>query len=440
MGPYVDAVTGDIDLPETTDVVIVGGGIIGVSAALELARRGIAVTLCEKGHIAGEQSSRNWGWCRQAGRDEREMPLITQSMRLWRDMQQHVDTPLGYVECGTIFVGDNAEDAARFEAWIDMAKPFDTGARLISGAEFEARTKLPAKGRVGLYVATDGCAEPQKAAPAIARAAIARGAKILPHCAVRTVERTAGRVSGVVTERGRIGCNAVIVAAGAWSSLICRGLDYALPQLKVDGTVLRTSRVDDGPESCTWIGRIGYRKRQDGGYTIADGALYPAQVGPDSFRHLQAFLPLIRQDWRAMRPYIGRETLREFFTRPPAATRESVFEQARVREPQPDMGMARRTLAHMATLHPAFKSARIVQAWGGFIDVTPDVVPYIGPMPGVPGLTVATGFSGHGFGIGPAAGAFAASLACGDSPDWDHSSLRVDRFSDGSPVVLGADI
>jgi glycine/D-amino acid oxidase-like deaminating enzyme len=81
MGPYVDSVTPDERMPASTSVVVIGGGIVGTSAALSLAARGIAVVLCEKAYIACEQSSRNWGWCRQAGRDEREMPLIVESLR-----------------------------------------------------------------------------------------------------------------------------------------------------------------------------------------------------------------------------------------------------------------------------------------------------------------------------------------------------------------------
>ena len=83
MGPPVDPVpAGDIQ-PKSADVVIVGGGIIGASAALFLARKGLSVTVCEKGHVAGEQSSRNWGWCRRMGRDPRELPLVVEALRLW---------------------------------------------------------------------------------------------------------------------------------------------------------------------------------------------------------------------------------------------------------------------------------------------------------------------------------------------------------------------
>ena len=98
MGPYVDSIIADEAMPDTTRVVIIGGGIVGAFAALTLADRGIPVVLCEKGYIAGEQSSRNWGWCRQGGRDVREMPLIVQSLRLWRDMNRLTETDTGFRE------------------------------------------------------------------------------------------------------------------------------------------------------------------------------------------------------------------------------------------------------------------------------------------------------------------------------------------------------
>ncbi|MBN8909584.1 MAG: FAD-binding oxidoreductase, partial [Rhodospirillales bacterium] len=86
MSPPVDPVRSDPALPERTDVLVIGGGIIGVSTALYLAEKGHAVTLCEKGRIGGEQSSRNWGWCRTMGRDVREIPLALESLRQWRGM------------------------------------------------------------------------------------------------------------------------------------------------------------------------------------------------------------------------------------------------------------------------------------------------------------------------------------------------------------------
>ncbi|MGC1520414.1 MAG: FAD-dependent oxidoreductase, partial [Steroidobacteraceae bacterium] len=167
MGPYVDSVLSDEALPAATGVVVVGGGIIGTFAALTLAGRGIPVVLCEKGYVACEQSSRNWGWCRQAGRDVREMQLIVQSLQLWREMRRLTEFDTGFRQCGVLYVGESESDEKRFADWMDMAKPYDIGARMVRGAELATLT--PGASRAfacGLYVPTDGCAEPQRAAPA----------------------------------------------------------------------------------------------------------------------------------------------------------------------------------------------------------------------------------------------------------------------------------
>src|ERR1700678_4025513 len=200
MGPYVDSIIPDEVMPAATSVVVIGGGIIGTFAALTRAGRGIRVVLCEKGYIACEQSSRNWGWCRQAGRDVREMPLIVQSLGLWRDMNRLTDSDTGFRECGVLYVGESESDEARFAAWADMAKPYDIGTRIVRGAELAALMRGASRTfACGLYVPTDGCADPHRAVPAIARAAPRRGAVIVAHCAVRGIERAGGRVAAVIT-------------------------------------------------------------------------------------------------------------------------------------------------------------------------------------------------------------------------------------------------
>ena len=108
MSPMIDRVATDDVLPRSTDVVVIGAGIIGVSAALTLAERGIAVVLIEKGAIAGEQSSRNWGWCRQQGRDPRELPLIIESLRLWRKLNQRIEEETGFRQCGVVYLARTA--------------------------------------------------------------------------------------------------------------------------------------------------------------------------------------------------------------------------------------------------------------------------------------------------------------------------------------------
>src|SRR5580704_4826788 len=249
MAPRVDPVASDEMVPPRADVVVIGGGIIGASTALFLAQKGISVALCEKGHIAGEQSSRNWGWCRKMVRDPRELPLVIESLRLWEGMNQTVEAETGFRNCGIMYLAETPAALARLEGWLDHSRDYQLDTTVIDGAEVTKLLPGLAKPWAGaLYTPSDGKAEPQKAAPAIAEAARRHGAAVLTQCAVRGIETAAGRVAGVVTEKGRIACQSVVLAGGAWSRLFCGNLGIELPQLKVLGSVMRTERLDGGPE------------------------------------------------------------------------------------------------------------------------------------------------------------------------------------------------
>src|SRR6478672_10126781 len=134
MGPQVEAVIPDPNLPPEADIVIVGGGIIGTSAALHLARRGLKVVLCEKGHIAGEQSSRNWGWVRQGRRDPREFDLIRESLRLWRGMNETIGADTGFATCGSFFGARSEATQAKYETWTMNAAQAGIHGEMVSRA------------------------------------------------------------------------------------------------------------------------------------------------------------------------------------------------------------------------------------------------------------------------------------------------------------------
>src|SRR5208282_738010 len=208
--------------------------------------KGHAVVLCEKGRIGAEQSSRNWGWCRTMGRDDAEIPLAQESLRLWRGMNQRIGRETGYRQCGIVYLCDTAKELAEQAAWLDQARQYQVDAHLLGPDDIESVLPGAAVRYAGaLHTPSDGRAEPAQAAPAIAEAARALGATILTECAVRGVETQGGRVSGVVTERGRIACDAVVLAGGAWSRLFCGNMScgkggIALPALKVLGSVFRT--------------------------------------------------------------------------------------------------------------------------------------------------------------------------------------------------------
>jgi len=434
MAPRVDPVASDEVLPAQADVVIVGGGIIGTSAALFLAQKGISVALCEKGHIAGEQSSRNWGWCRKMARDPREIPLVIESLRLWERMNETVEAETGFRSCGIMYLGETETDLARLEAWLEHARQYQLDTRVIGGAEVAERLPGLAKKWAGaLYTASDGKGEPQLAAPAIASAARRAGASIHTNCAVRGVETAGGRVSAVVTERGRIACQSAVLAGGAWSRLFCGNLGIELPQLKVLGSVMRTEKLDGGPEISASGGLFGYRKRMDGGYTVATLGVRTIDLVPDNFRLLFDYLPAARLHWKKLRFRFGSCFAEEWRTKRRWSLDEPTpFEAVRTLDPAGDPFVLERARASIAESFPAFRDVKIAESWGGMIDVMPDAIPVISAVDRVPGFFIATGFSGHGFGIGPGAGRLVADMVSGGPTIVDPTPFRLSRFTDGS--------
>lgn len=121
MGPEVDPVISDAKLPARADVVLIGGGIIGATGALFLAERGLSVVLVEKGQIAGEQSGRNWGWCRQANRDPREFNLIRESLVLWRGLNERIGVDAGFRTTGILFAARDDETEQKYVDWVQLA-------------------------------------------------------------------------------------------------------------------------------------------------------------------------------------------------------------------------------------------------------------------------------------------------------------------------------
>ena len=436
LGPQTIAVFGDRECPPRVDTVVIGGGVIGVYAALTLAEAGQRVALVEKGQIGGEQSSRNWGWCRAAGRDPREFDLARESLRLWRTMNERVGGDTGFATCGTLYAARDEAAVAHNRAWIAEAAGAGIHGEMVEGAALEAL--LPgdaARPAIGMYCATDGRAEPQRAVPLMAQAARALGVTILTDCAARGIDVAGGRVLGVVTERGTIAADAVVVAGGVWTRRILADLGIALPQLPVRASVARTQPfpADAGPMPNFWDGTLGIRRRADGGFTVANGHLNAIPVIPASFRHMGLYRHLLGMEWRHIRLKFGSDFLREWRDGAPVPLdRPSPYETVRVLDPQPDAAYLARAFALLRRRYPALATARPVQTWAGFIDATPDTVPVISPVAAIGGLVVATGFSGHGFGAGPAGGHLAADLVLGRAPIVDPTPFRLQRYFDGT--------
>lgn len=419
----------DATLPTQADVVIVGAGILGVASALFLAERGLSVVICEKGVVAGEQSSRSFGWVTNHGVADEIQGLAVRSKKIWHDMNQWLGDDTGFRSGGYLQLCTSDEEILTAESWIESLRgKVDSQARIISGKELAARIPgAVTPWKAALYQPDDGAIESASTTSVMARAARQRGVKIVESCAVRGIETHAGTVSAVVTERGVISTAAVVVAGGSWSRLLMGSLGVDLPLLAAYLSQQRTTPVP-GPQGSGFGGPAAWKQDNDGSYSLGAHNL-GAPVTPDSFRLLGKFLPALREMGDEMNLALTTDFFRAM-TMPKRWSLDKVspFEKARVLAPTPDHGLLDKAFAAIAQEFPVFRQAKIAERWGGIINVAPDFNPIVDSVPSIPGLIVASGFA-FGMTLGPAAGELVADLITGREPKVDQQALKLERFA-----------
>jgi glycine/D-amino acid oxidase-like deaminating enzyme len=437
MSPPVDAVRDSEIFPETADAVVIGGGIAGVAAAYYLAKKGLSVVIVEKGCISGEQSSRNWGWVRQTTRDRAELALIKLSLEMWGGLNEEIGGETGFRRTGIVYVTKNKADMAKWERWADLAREHQIHSHVLTAAEAQAMTPGCTQPWIGgLHTPSDGRAEPGKAVPAMAEAARRLGVSIFQNCAARGIETLGGKVAALVTEKGVIRTSRVLCASGVWSTLFCRRHGIDLPQVGVRGSVFSTTEAPAVVEGNLGTPGFTMRRRIDGGYTVAMRNRGRIDLTPDSFRYAKQFWPTYKQRWQHAKVRIGTPFFQALMqSRNWAFDEASPFEAMRIIDPEPDDAMLARGLAEVKEAFPALAGIEVARAWGGLIDHTPDQIPVISEVDSLPGFFLSTGYSGHGFGIGPGAGRLAADIVAGDRPIVDPTDFRYARMIDGSKLV-----
>ena len=421
--------TAEATLPRETGVVIIGAGIAGIAAAWYLHKAGIGVTVCEKGIVAGEQSSRNWGWCRQQGRDRAELPIVMESLRLWQEISDELGEDIGFRREGSLYLCENDAEMARHDHFMSFAPDYGLETRSLNRQALEKLlADCPKRWQSALFTPDDGRAEPALAVPAMAAALRAGGVDVIENCAVQQITRQNGRVSGVLTELGEIRADSVLLAAGAWSTFLLRDCGIRLPQLTVKASVARTGKapsIFDGNASGS---QVAFRRRLDGGYTVAMTdylEIFPS-IGQLGF--LRDFLPLVKTS-------LGKLKLRV-----PELRIDNDYTRQRILNPVPSAKTIARIKSRLRDRVPALGDIELVEAWSGMIDALPDAVPVLGQADRLDGLWISTGFSGHGFGIGPGAGRIMADLIQNKAVEYDLDRFRLTRFSDGSQLELGPSI
>ncbi|KGS14329.1 D-amino acid oxidase, partial [Pseudomonas coronafaciens] len=355
----------------------------------------------------------------------------SKSLDLWEQFASESGEDTGFRRCGLLFLSNDEAEISRWASWHDFAKSAGVTTHMLSSREAAQRGQATGRAwKGGVFSPTDGTADPGKAAPAVAAALIKLGGSVHQNCAARGIETEGGRVSGVVTEAGVIKTKTVVLAGGAWASSFCRQLGIRFPQASIRQSILSVSPVEHCLPDALFTKGVSFTRRNDGRYALAISGRARVDVTPQFMRFAPQFLPMFAERWRNLLPgglqgiQSGHETLRSWRLDAPTP-----MERMRILDPKPCLSTIRETHRRAVELLPQLHDAKITHAWAGFVDCTPDGVPGIGEVPGVPGFILAAGFSGHGFGVAPGAGHLIADLASGAEPIVDPVPYRPGRFS-----------
>lgn len=371
------------DLPARADVVVVGGGVMGASAAFHLAEAGVDVVLVERGDLAGGSTSKAAGGVRANFSDALNIALGARSLALFADFPSRPGQEIDLHRSGYLFVLTRPEDVVAFERSVALQQELGVRSRLVDAAE--AVTLSPLLDPEGVLAAAwspdDGHCTPESVVLGYAAGARRHGATVRTGVELTGIEVRGGEVVAVETTAGRVATGCVVDCAGAWSPQVAAHVGLDLPVTPYRREILVTEPM---PEPVPMAFTIDFAS-----------SFYWHREGPGL---LMGFSD------KEVRP--GFDTARD--PRFP----ERLAELAAGRAPRVlDLGV--RT------------------GWAGLYEVTPDHNALLGEWPGVSRFLYATGFSGHGFLQGPAVGEVLRDLVLGREPFVDVRPLDVTRFAAG---------
>ena len=386
-------------MTRTQDVIIIGGGISGVAAAYELARRGVAVTLVEKGELASMASGWTLGGVRQSGRHPAELPLAQAAVRRWEVLSEELGADVEYRQQGNLRLARTPQEADAMSAMVEEQRALGLDLTFLPDTQ-SVREVAPALSEHVLaasFCPTDGHANPTATVRAFADAAARHGATIITGTGVDRIVTDDRRVIGVETNAGPLAAGVVVVAAGIYSDRLCATAGVPLPLHHIHVSAVQTVPLPPMLGQVLGVANADFAGRQE-----ADGRLR---------------MTISTGDWHHPAGPLAPDEIQ-----PPAYMVSTIIERG-------------------AYVLPAVREARINRVWGGLLDMTPDGLPVIERTPGVEGLVVAAGFSGHGFCLGPITGQLIAELVTGETPCCPLDPFRLARFAtvetDASPELLG---
>jgi sarcosine oxidase subunit beta len=380
---------------QTADMVIIGGGITGTSAAYQLALRGYRTILLERRHLAAGGTGRTGGIIRQHYSNEITARMALRALHVWRDFDNCVGGDPGWVHTGALFmVGPN--DTEGLKANIALQQSVGINTEFVDAAairKFAPYLQLEDIGGAA-YEPDSGYADGSMAANAYASRAKALGAVIQQGTEVTAITVESGRVTGVETSQGPVRAPVVVNAGGAWGVRLVRALGYDVP--------VEASRHQIA--------------------VFHQPANMPAPRHPVVADFMQGYY---------MRPETGGLTLAGSIEATEAANKVDPDQYVETVDMDFNLDMADRTEHRM----PVMREARVGRCWAGIYDVSLDWHPVIACMPGVEGLVCAFGFSGSGFKMGPVVGEMVADLATGERRcPIDPQPFRFERFAENKLI------
>ncbi|MDN5762171.1 MAG: FAD-binding oxidoreductase [Microlunatus sp.] len=407
------------------DVVVIGGGIVGCMTALELAKSGIRPVVVEKGAIGNEQSSRNWGYIRQQGRADAEIPLMVEARDTWASFEEYTGSNIGWRESGNLRLLENPQDVGWYRDWAVKGRAHDIPVEILQPEAIS--TLLPGSRGDWLaatYTPTDGQVDPVLATQATAAMAGRLGAVILPDTVAHSILVRRGKVIGVATQQGMIATESVVIAAGVWTRRLLADLGINLPLQWVRLTAAETGPVDGFPDIPTvWSRDVSFRRTQNGGLLFAGSSRADIDVMPSALNNVGHFLSTFRHNRQTFRLSVGKAAFRDLRTRLGSQARYAGW------EPTVNARSVKRSFEALGKIYPELTDVPVARSWAGYVDGTPDNLPVLSCVSAIEGLVVGGGSSGHGFGTAPASGRILSDLVrSGVCERHDVSPFDLARF------------
>lgn len=422
-------------MEQEADVVVIGAGISGCATAYNLAKRGLKVVVLEKDDIAFEASGRSMAAVGLLGKHHPdEYRLAQAAMEVWPGLGDELSTDIEFIPGGRLAVAETRKDIPLFQDMIEAAE--ESGVKIEWLEPRQARQRYPfLEGplMMAAFSPHEGHVNPPKTVHAFARAAQEYGVKFHTGCLVQDIGVSGGSVKHVSTSKGQIRTDSVVNVAGVWANRLMDKLGIHIP-IKIirlpQGETEPLPRLFD-----SFIRGPTYSARQTASGTVRISGGYRQlevlhDLSLEDLRDLRVWLPRLAQQRNNVSLRVDLNTLKRDFQ--DMVDRRVIGRAGNVApvgiEPRKAPGNLRKKLERLAKLIPELGGLKLQEHWTGYVDLTPDLLPVIGPVDRVKGLYVAMGFSGHGFVLGPITGRIMADLVMDGKTSFPIRTFRPSRF------------